>query len=268
MLPTELLWDRLPDPLPRLEQRRPRWWRELLAAMKAQPSLLSDQETFERRMRRDGVQAIVRQAFQTIVAEQDDEHRGPDAFAEAWRNRLSDLLEPVTVEISGWSTITVSDEDVRLAWEIFDLGCHGRRAAIDTAILTQAVHTERGQPVPTFKFSITVQDTSVGDVIYGVCCQCRVGLLYKISIDSEWHDCGFGRRALGHLEALHPDLVWYTTAQYLNARGFYDRYRQDSGSPWEENQHPCRHFINLRSPRRTIAPGTEPRLSPVIAERE
>jgi hypothetical protein len=194
MLPTELLWDRLPDPLPRLEQRRPRWWRELLAAMKAQPSLLSDQETFERRMRRDGV---------------------------------------------------------------FDLGCHGRRAAIDTAILTQAVHTERGQPVPTFKFSITVQDTSVGDVIYGVCCQCRVGLLYKISIDSEWHDCGFGRRALGHLEALHPDLVWYTTAQYLNARGFYDRYRQDSGSPWEENQHPCRHFINLRSPRRTIAPGTE-----------
>jgi hypothetical protein len=121
MLPTELLWDRLPDPLPRLEQRRSRWWQELVAAMSAHAHM-PEQGTFERKVRRDGIQAIVRHAFQATVAEQDDEHRGPDAFAEAWRLHLSDLLEPVAIEISGWSTITVSDEDVRFAWEIYGLG--------------------------------------------------------------------------------------------------------------------------------------------------
>ena len=131
---------------------------------------------------------------------------------------------------------------MRLAWEIFDLGCQSRQEAIKNAVMSQTVRTERGQPVPTFQVSITSEDTSLGDVIFGVCRQCRIGLLYKISIDSEWHCCGFGRRALSHLETLHPNLTWYTTAQYQSARAFYDRYRQDSNSPWAENQRPCPHF--------------------------
>jgi hypothetical protein len=210
--------------------------------MRTHASLLSEQDVVDRRVRRDGVQAIVREAFQAAVAEQDDEHRGPSAFAEAWRLHLSDLLEQITVEVSGWSTITVSDEDVSLAWEIFALGCRSRQEAINNAVMTRAVRTERGQPVPTFKFSIASEGTELGDVIFGVCQQCQVGLLYKIGIDSEWHCCGFGRRALSHLESLHPDLAWYTTAQYQSARAFYDQYRQVSASLWQENQHACPHF--------------------------
>lgn len=238
----DLLWDGLPDPLPRLERQRSSWWQELVAAVKTRASPMSEQEKFERRVRRDGIQAVVRHAFQATVAEQDNEHRSPEAFAEAWRLHLSNLLEPITIEISGWSTITVSEDDVRLSWEIFDLGCRGRQEAINNAVMTKAARTERGQPVPTFGFSITSQGTSLGDVIFGCCDECRVGLLYKISIDSEWHCCGFGRRALRHLEGMHPNLAWYTTAQYGWARAFYDRYRQDSSSPWEENQRPCPHF--------------------------
>jgi hypothetical protein len=30
--------------------------------------------------------------------------------------------------------------------------------------------------------------------------------------------------------ARHPDMTWYTTGQFNHARGFYDWYRQGSGS--------------------------------------
>jgi hypothetical protein len=83
----------------------------VVAAITARASPISEQEKFGAKSPRDGIQAIVRHAFQATVAEQDDEHRGPKAFAEAWRLNLGELLEPVTIEISGWSTITVSEED-------------------------------------------------------------------------------------------------------------------------------------------------------------
>ena len=52
----------------------------------------------------------------------------------------------------------------------------------------------------------------------------------------------WGRLALGQLEARHPGVTWYTTGQFKHARGFYDRYRQGSDSPWTDKQHPCLHF--------------------------
>ena len=46
-------------------------------------------------------------------------------------------------------------------------------------------------------------------------------------------DCYKIEFALDQLEACHPDLTWYTTGQFKDARGFYDRrYRQSSASPW------------------------------------
>ena len=67
-------------------------------------------------------------------------------------------------------------------------------------------------------------------------------MLYKISFDPDWQFCGLGRLVLGEIEDRHPVLTWYTTAQFKEARGFYDRYRQGSSSPWSDKQHPCPHF--------------------------
>ena len=96
--------------------------------------------------------------------------------------------------------------------------------------------------MPTYEFSIVSDGSSLGDVTYGVCRSCRTGLLYKIGFPDEWQFCGFGRLALSQLEARHPDLTWYTTGQSRHARGFYDRYRQGSTSPWTARPHPCPHF--------------------------
>lgn len=79
-------------------------------------------------------------------------------------------------------------------------------------------------------------------MIYGTCQPCRVGLLYKITFSPDWQFCGLGRLALSQLEDRHADLTWYTTGQLSHARGFYDRYRRRSTSPWTTSQHPCPHF--------------------------
>jgi hypothetical protein len=67
-------------------------------------------------------------------------------------------------------------------------------------------------------------------------------MLYKIEFAPDWQACGFGRLALSRLEARHPDLTWCTTGQFSDAKGFYDRYRQGSTSPWTDDQSPCPHF--------------------------
>jgi hypothetical protein len=210
--------------------------------MTAQAALVSEEEKVDRRVRRGAVQALVRHAYQATVAEQDREHRGPDAFAQAWQAHLADLLERTTVELPGWSLVTVTGEDIDLAWTIYGLASRARREAIENAVVSRSRRVERGQPVPTFQFAVISEGRSLGDVIYGICQICRIGLLYKIVFDMDWHCCGFGRQALSQLEARHPDVAWYTTGQFKHARGFYDRYRQSSRSPWIARQHPCPHF--------------------------
>jgi hypothetical protein len=96
--------------------------------------------------------------------------------------------------------------------------------------------------VPTFEFSIVSGDDALGEVIYGICAPCSAGMLYKIEFAPDWQSCGFGRLALSQLETRHPDITWYTTGQFKEAKGFYDRYRQDSASPWTDQQNHCPHF--------------------------
>jgi hypothetical protein len=67
---------------------------------------------------------------------------------------------------------------------------------------------QRGQPVPTFEFSIVSDGETLGDVTYGICASCRTGLLYKIGFPTDWQFCGLGRLALRQLEARHPGLIW------------------------------------------------------------
>jgi hypothetical protein len=138
MLPSRLLRDPLPDPLPSSGSGRFRWLRDLRASLAASMTAppLSAEGLVDRRVRRGAMQALVREAYDATVAEQDDAHRKPAEFVEAW----------------------------------------------------------------------------------------------------------LGRRALDQLEGRHPDLIWYTTGQFKDAPGFYDRYRQHSDSPWTDRQHPCPHF--------------------------
>ena len=242
MLMVRLLWDPLPDTLPAPRRRRFPWLRDLAAAMTASTPPMSEQERVNRRVRRGAIQALVREAYRATVAEQDSEHRPPAAFTQAWHAHLAGLLDQDSVELSGWSPITITGGDTDLAWRLYELASRARQDAIEHAVAAPSRPVERGQQVPNFEFSIVSDGSSLGDVTYGICRSCRVGLLYKIGFPDDWQFCGLGRLALSQLEARHPDLTWYTTGQSRHARGFYDRYRQSSGSPWTVRQHPCPHF--------------------------
>src|ERR1022692_4957935 len=91
MLPTQLLWDPLPDDdrLPPARPRRFHWLRGLPSAVAANAALsrLPAEELVDRRVRRGRVQALVREAYQATVAEQDSAHRRPAELAKVWRGQ-------------------------------------------------------------------------------------------------------------------------------------------------------------------------------------
>lgn len=194
-------------------------------------------------MRRGAVQAVVREAYRLTMAEQDRERRGPGAFAVAWRARLADLLAGDMVEVPGWSKLATAELDTALAWALFEAASSARQETVARAVVEPSrLVSTAGPHVRVFEFAVSSGgEQELGHVKYGTCGRCRTGLLYKISFPSDWQFCGLGSRALGELEARHPDLAWSTTGEYAHARGFYDRYRDGSGSRWTE-QRPCPHF--------------------------
>ncbi len=239
---TQLLWDPLPDPLP-LAGRG--WLRRLAGTLPAKITLLQlpPQQLVERRVRRGTVQALVREAFQRAVAEQDSEHRPPAAFTQAWRDHLAGLLSQASTDLDGHGQVTIADLDTGLAWSLFEAASRARKDAAEQARPAHSRRVQWGDPqVQTFELAIASGGVTLGEVRYGICPPCGTGLLYKISIDPEFQFCGLGRLALSQLESRNPGLTWYTTGQFRHARGFYDRYRQHSSSPWTSQQHPCPHF--------------------------
>lgn len=242
MLPSRLLSDPLPDPLPSPGRGRFHRLRALLAANMTAPRLPAE-ELVDRRVRRGEVQALVREAYQATVAEQDSAHRKPAEFAEAWRAHLACLLDQDSVDLPGWSLITTADLDTSLAWRLYEGASYARRHAVEHAKLTRSQRARWAETqAQVFEFAIVSEGETLGEVRYGICPACGTGLLYKVSFDPDFQFCGLGRLALGQLEARHPALTWFTTGQFKDARGFYDRYRQDSDSPWTDKQHPCSHF--------------------------
>lgn len=242
MLMVELLWNPLPDTLPSHGRRKFSRLRDLAVAMTANVALSPGQEQVNRRVRRGAAQILVREAYQATVAEQDSEHRPPQAFAEAWCAHLAGLLNQDSADVPGWGPITIADLDADLAWNLYELASRARQDAIDHAAAAPSRRVKRGQQVPTFEFSIVSEGESLGDVTYGMCESCGVGLLYKIGFPGDWQFCGLGRLALSQLETRHPTLTWHTTGQFKHAQGFYDRYRKDSDSPWTVMNRPCAHF--------------------------
>lgn len=245
MLPSRLLSDPLPDRLPSPGSGRFRWLRDLRAAMAADMTAprLSAQELVDRSVRRGAVQAVVREAYEVTIAEQDGAHRKLAEFTDAWRARLASMLEQDSIELAGWSAITTADLDTSLASRLLEAADHAQRYAVEHA---RPARSRRASWMDTqaqlFEFAIVSDGHTLGEVRYGICPPCGAGLLYKITFNADFRFCGLGRLALDQLEARHPGLTWYTTGQSENARGFYDCYRQHSDSPWISRQHPCRHF--------------------------
>lgn len=242
MLSRSLLWNPLPDPLPSPGSGRFRRLRALLASTETEPRLPAG-ELVDRRVRRGMVQALVREAYQATIAEQDSARRRPAEFAEAWRAHLACLLDQESVDLPGWSLITIADLDISFAWRLYEAASDARRHAVEHAKPTRSQRARWiGTQAQVFEFAVVSEGETLGDVKYGICPPCSTGLLYKIGFDPDFQFCGLGRLALGQLEARHPGLTWYTTGQFKHARGFYDRYRQNSDSAWTDKQHPCPHF--------------------------
>jgi hypothetical protein len=238
----QLLWGPLPDALPIPEGRLSPPPRGSAVASDADTDPESGQALVDRRVRAGSVQAVVRKAYLGTVAEQERERRPPAAFAQAWRARLVGLLAQESAGPSGRAPITMTGSDFDLAWRLYELARRARQDAIERAAPTPSRRVQRGKRVPTFEFSIVSKGESLGDVTYGICQSCGMGMLYQIEFAPDWQFCGFGCLALSQLEARHPDLTWYTTGQFQHARGFYERYRQGSTSPWTDAQQPCPHF--------------------------
>lgn len=240
----QLLWNPLPESWPAAARQRPAGLRGLIARIQEMAAGAPQRDDVQRRVRRAAMQVIVREAFQQTVAEQDSEHRGPAAFANAWKARLVALLAQETVEVSGWGEITIAELDTDLGWSLYTAASRARSETITQSSATPS--RRRGThdaPTVSCEFSIAADgDGSLGRVQYAICGPCGVGLLKKISFSPEWQFCGFGTLALHALETRHPGLTWYTTGQYAYAKGFYARYRQGSDSPWTEKQRPCPHF--------------------------
>lgn len=237
-----LLWDPLPDPLPVPAGRwlRLRNLRAQVGTVLATANLSAD-EVVDRRVRRGAVQRLVREAYQTTLAEQDEHRRGPDAFTQVWKEHLTALLDQDSVDLPGWGEITGADTE--LAWSLFEAASHARQRIIANARATPSRPVPRSQAAAAFEFTITGgHHGELGSVQYGVCPTCRTGLLYKISFPPDWQFNGLGRLALRELETRHPELTWFTTGQYAWAKGFYARLRADSTSPWTAENNPCPHF--------------------------
>lgn len=236
-----LLWRPLPDALPTFE-----WWlfpsRDPAVAWAEDADPESEQAQVDRRVRVGSIQALVRKAYLATVAEQDEEHRHPASFAQAWRAHLVGLLAQESANPPGRAPMKIAGSDLDLAWRLYELARRARQNAIERATPTPSQQVQRGKQVPTFEFSIVSEGESLGDVTYGICRSCGTGMLYRIEFAPDWQFCGFGRLALSQLEARHPDLTWYTTGQFQHARSFYERYRQSSTSPWADDQQPCPHF--------------------------
>src|ERR1700677_3099324 len=90
LLMVRLLWDPSSDTL---APGRRRFWRWCAPAV-AMPDSVSIEERVDRGVRRRAVQALVREAYLTAVAEQDSERRPPPAFAKAWRAPVAGRRPP------------------------------------------------------------------------------------------------------------------------------------------------------------------------------
>ncbi|MFE5243461.1 hypothetical protein ACFRBN_25230 [Streptomyces sp. NPDC056627] len=65
----------------------------------------------------------------------------------------------------------------------------------------------------------------VGHVEFRLCDSCSEGLITEVSIEKRFHRSGLGTRALSHLRARYPGVVWRTTLDRRVTRDLMRRMR-------------------------------------------
>ena len=195
------------------------------------------------RVRRGIVQGIVRDAYLATVASQDREHRQPREFTEAWRANLASALESADVDLSGSGPEALTADDTDLAWKLYEAASRGREEALGHVRLKHSQLPRMGSLKSAdlrghgHERRRGTRGSQVRDLL-----PVRRRPTAKDQLRPGLAVLRAGPAILNELEALHPSLTWYTTAQLKDARGFYERYRQNSSSPWTDRQHPCLHF--------------------------
>ncbi|MHB0905746.1 hypothetical protein ACYCCF_00020 [Streptomyces argenteolus] len=73
----------------------------------------------------------------------------------------------------------------------------------------------------------------VGHVDFRLCASCAEGVITDVLIEEQFHRSGLGTRALSHLRARYPGVVWRTTLDRRVTRDLMRRMRvpkQDGGT--------------------------------------
>ncbi|MFB8030106.1 MULTISPECIES: hypothetical protein [unclassified Streptomyces] len=65
----------------------------------------------------------------------------------------------------------------------------------------------------------------VGHVEFRLCASCSEGVITEVSIEERFHRSGLGTRALSHLRARYPGVVWRTTLDRRVTRDLMRRMR-------------------------------------------
>ncbi|MEU1124750.1 hypothetical protein ABZ371_14560 [Streptomyces sp. NPDC005899] len=65
----------------------------------------------------------------------------------------------------------------------------------------------------------------VGQVTFRLCASCAEGVITDVLIEKQFHHSGLGTRALSHLRARHPGVVWRTTLDRRVTRDLMRRMR-------------------------------------------
>lgn len=184
-----------------------------------------------------GTRLFVRDLYNEQLADQDEYRLKPDLFADAVREWLSEALlnQP-------------DDVDEHRAWRLLEAALAERARWISTAQFgrDQAQHPGRDAPrcVQRFEFLILVEGEQCGNVTYTVCIGCGHGVLDNITVDAPIGCAGVGRRALDELQRRWTGFEFNTTGQRSTAKGFYDRYRTTSPSPWRPRRDGCPHLAS------------------------
>lgn len=191
--------------------------------------LRADREDFHSRN-------VVRTVYNEQLGQQEDLLLKPEQFAATIRTRLIATLQGASEGV-----------DHTVAQRLLEAALAERERWIATATFGKdkpGYKSRREKPIAAYEFLILADGQQMGNVTYTVCTQCHQGVLDNITVDPDLQCGGVASRALRELERRWPGYTFNTTGQRSTAKGFYDRYRTTSSSPWRSKLDGCVHLAH------------------------
>jgi hypothetical protein len=179
---------------------------------------------------------FVREIYHQQLYENDELRLKPEQFAHAVGGRLDEALSHAPPEV-----------DPHVARALLEHALAERaRWIINASFISDQPQRRMSSDPPSinrYDFKIQSDDRhSLGNVTYRVCTRCQQGVLDNIAVDAEIGCGGVGQRALDELQRRWAGYELNTTGQRSTARGFYERYRMTSPSPWRYELNGCPHL--------------------------